>query len=304
MRYFIATCGLPGSGKSTWAHQRYEENIERDVPCSLICPDEVRKELYGDASIQGKPNTVFSEVYRRLNFALSSLPDGGEIIYDATNLREGYRIDILKHVAKHDNVSTQLRMFLQPIEVVVERDKQRSRTVGEEIIHKMLMGFNPPNIYKEHWDEIIFDESCATLDEGEYARKMMDFNQYNPHHSLTLYDHCLAALKNAESARDTIQEAALWHDVGKLFTQSFDDKGVAHYYGHQHVSAYYYLMLTNDASRNTFGQIIVRLYTALLISFHMKFYNKNFKFEDLYADYSFDFVADLNALHWADMYAH
>ena len=71
---------IPGSGKSTYA--------KNNLSGEFISSDEVRKELYGDISIQGDPEKVFAVVYSRLKKVLS---DGKDIIFDATNINRHYR---------------------------------------------------------------------------------------------------------------------------------------------------------------------------------------------------------------------
>lgn len=298
MRYFIMTCGCPGSGKSTWAHQRAEENRDRSIPTIVISPDEIRGELYGDPAIQGNPREVFTERNHRFIQAFDTLADGGEIIYDATNLRESYRIEVLKMVRAYDNVKAVLWFFLQPLEVLIERDKQRSRTVGEKVIKRMLASFTPPNPLKEDWDEIIFDESCANLDIHDYMDAMNNFDQHNPHHTMNLYNHCLNTWRNVfqfHIEKETAV-ASMWHDVGKLYTQQFDKNGVAHYYNHAAVSAYYSLMFDYDG--------VDKIKVALLIANHMKFFDKGLNMDKMRHDYGEDFVRELELLHAADIQAH
>ena len=58
-------------------------------------------------------------------------------------------------------------------------------------------------------------------------------------------------------------EAGLLHDFGKMFTQSFDSDGWAHYYGHEHWSAYWYASILLDISEDG-------LFTLFIINNHMK----------------------------------
>ena len=67
---------------------------------------------------------------------------------------------------------------------------------------------------------------------------MQNFDQKTPHHKFTLWEHC-QNVKNQFELLDIRRVAAIWHDVGKIFTQTIDDKGVAHYYSHEHWSTYY-----------------------------------------------------------------
>ena len=51
----IILCGIPGSGKTTYA-KKYIENNANTIHLSS---DAIRKELYGDESVQGNPGEVF-----------------------------------------------------------------------------------------------------------------------------------------------------------------------------------------------------------------------------------------------------
>ena len=62
-----------------------------------------------------------------------------------------------------------------------------------------------------------------------------DFNQYNPHHTLDLFSHIVSVVEKVPADTE-LRYAALLHDIGKPAVQTFDDKGIAHYRGHDIVS--------------------------------------------------------------------
>ncbi len=61
------------------------------------------------------------------------------------------------------------------------------------------------------------------------------FDQRNPHHQFTLDEHVFHAVRYAVSSGAPLNArlALLLHDIAKPMTQSFDDAGIAHYYGHE-----------------------------------------------------------------------
>ena len=65
-------------------------------------------------------------------------------------------------------------------------------------------------------------------------------DQKNPHHTLSLFEHCQKCGEIAfeEYGHHFPAIAAAIHDYGKIYTQSFDEAGVAHYYQHEAYSAY------------------------------------------------------------------
>ncbi|MEA5582467.1 WYL domain-containing protein [Nodularia harveyana UHCC-0300] len=136
--------GTPGSGKSTFA----------ELLCSLgnyeiISTDEIRQELYGDATIQGQWQTIEATVINRICTAFSL---GKSVIYDATNYKHSFRMDFLL------KVKTQLTQWelpqLQwigwylktPWEICISWNQQRQRQVPPEIIKNMytILQESPP----------------------------------------------------------------------------------------------------------------------------------------------------------------
>jgi predicted kinase len=71
--------GTPGSGKSTFA-----KLLSSLGNCEIISTDEIRQELYGDATIQGEWHTIEATVINRICTAFSL---GKSVIYDASRKR-------------------------------------------------------------------------------------------------------------------------------------------------------------------------------------------------------------------------
>lgn len=58
----------------------------------------------------------------------------------------------------------------------------------------------------------------------------------NPHHCYDIYEHTLIAVESI-NPEPTLRFAMLLHDCGKPAVKKFDENGVAHFYGHQIISA-------------------------------------------------------------------
>ena len=95
---------------------------------------------------------------------------------------------------------------------------------------------------------------------------MKNFEQKNPHHNKTLDKHC-------EHTQELFSEYGYWnacnigailHDFGKLYTQTIDDKGIAHYFGHPSVGSYLVLENLNGCNNEE-----VLLAICFLINYHM-----------------------------------
>ena len=62
------------------------------------------------------------------------------------------------------------------------------------------------------------------------------FNQRNPHHDKSVYDHILCVLDKTPPILH-LRVAALFHDIGKPHTLTIDDKGIGHFYKHDKVGS-------------------------------------------------------------------
>ena len=67
-------------------------------------------------------------------------------------------------------------------------------------------------------------------------RDTYNFDQKNPHHSKDLFEHIVEVVSKTKNDLVT-RLAALFHDLGKVKAQTIDDNGIAHYYGHENISA-------------------------------------------------------------------
>ena len=81
-------------------------------------------------------------------------------------------------------------------------------------------GFDLIRVEHSHDSLVYWNENASKNERFWRPRK-------NPHHTLSLYDHCVACQKNVPLR---LSHAALFHDCGKILTQSFDEKNIAHYY--------------------------------------------------------------------------
>lgn len=256
----VMLVGLPGSGKSS-AAKRYEE-----LGYTIYSSDAIRKELYGKEEIQGKASEVFAHLTKRMR---ESLKEGVSCVMDSTNLRRKRRMHVLRTMAKYAEQKTCVIVLASP-ETCLSRNAARERNVPEEAIYRMLCSFETPYYY-EGWDRIriLYNGEPYVFPRGEAA----DFLQDNPYHTLTLgqhmdaaRDHCIRKGYSAE-----LQEAAWYHDIGKLYTKRFaNSRGVpteiAHYYGHENYGAYLYLC-EKAGEEKDLDDI---LYQANLINWHMR----------------------------------
>lgn len=119
--------GIPGSGKSTYGKDLsyVDENLV------IVSPDKVRETLYGDASIQGDGNEVFSIAYYE---AVKALKDGKNVYFDATNLVPWTRFRLYEHCQQYVTKVIAIE-FHVPYDFCLRRN--RNGKVPERVIKNM-----------------------------------------------------------------------------------------------------------------------------------------------------------------------
>ena len=298
---FIMLMGIAGSGKSHIAKD-YEK-----AGYMIHSSDRIRKEIYGSEEIQGRPSVVYEILARRLK---ADLEHGHPCLMDATNLSRKRRAHLLRTLSDYADKKVCILVLADP-DTCLKRNATRDRVVPPEKVYGMLCSFEAPYYY-EGWDEI---KVVITGDTYVFPREEADsFSQDNPHHELTLGGHLDAArdYSRSEDYPAFLQEAAWYHDIGKMYTKSFfNKKGIptetAHYYGHENYSAYLYLC-EHAASAIHNGKWEDTLYITNLINWHMRPLNawdQSRKAED--RDRKMigeDMYADIKRLNQADRAAH
>ena len=284
----IILCGIPGSGKSTYAKNYIEQN------CNTVhlSSDAIRKELYGDEDIQGNPGEVFALMQKR---AVETLNNGHNVLYDATNITRKDRSGIIGVCPQFAKI--ECHIIWAPIEECIERDAKRERTVGKEVIDKMLKRFQAV-YYDEGIDEIQIVKPDKFSDMKYYHDiiNAMHIPHDNHHHTLGIQQHCKEAFETIEcmTTNRALLTAAWYHDIGKPYVKEFiDSKGnhcdEAHYYQHQCVGAWM-----------SYGMDEVTPKVAWLISTHMEpFFNSKY-----YKNLPPFLKKDIDLLHEADLAAH
>ena len=282
--------GISGSGKSTLAKKlAFEKKAE------IVSSDKIREELYGDENIQGDPNEVFNLVHERI---FTYLRVGYNVIYDATNISFKNRRKFFKFLeSKYIDAKHIAVVMTTPLSFCIRNNSSRERVVPEHVILRQYRNFNIP-FFEEGFDEIIldcwFDNEPITrkslgYNESEFNFSMLfdvlnmmkQFDQKNPHHNLSLGEHCISVYEKIKEYSDDkpLLYAALFHDIGKLHTQEIDKDGIAHYFNHGNVGCYH-LLQNIDIIGLSPCEIINTLF---YINYHMLPFNwENAKTKDKY----------------------
>ena len=297
---FTMIVGLVGSGKSTYAKQLAEEAN------AIICSsDAIREELCGDENSQDNNDEVFKILHSRIK---ENLKNGKNVIYDATNINSKRRRAFLSEI-KNIPCVKKCVIMATPFEMCCIQNESRDRVVPYEVIERMYKNWNTPYWF-EGWDEIEIkkQDNISERYAMYWLKNYWNYEQDNPHHSLTLGQHC-RYVGHALNGNRTLMFAGYLHDCGKPFTKSFinskgEETDVAHYYQHHCVGAY-------DSLFFRYPDGVDRLDVSVLINLHMMpyFWEKDKehgektrqKYQKLWGD---KLYSNVIKLHEADKKAH
>ncbi len=139
--YVVLAIGLPGSGKTTWFGRRGVTPLSSDL---------LRNILFDDVEEQRYQGLVFSTLRSLLRARLIARMPWNYV--DATNLSVHERRQWIK-MAKSFGYEVQAVFFDVPLEVCLERNRQRDRSVSEEVMRKMAEKLKPP-VFEEGFEKI------------------------------------------------------------------------------------------------------------------------------------------------------
>lgn len=137
----VLAIGLPGSGKSSWFKRH---NI------TPLSSDTLRALLFDDPHEQRFQDLVFSNLRSMLKARLIARRPMNYV--DATNLTPQERQSWIK-LAKDYGYEVHAVFFDVPLEVCLERNQKRKRTVEEDAMHRMWGKLRPPT-FEEGFSKI------------------------------------------------------------------------------------------------------------------------------------------------------
>jgi predicted kinase len=133
LKKLIILVGVPGSGKTTLA----AKITARGYQC--LNADSIRQELWGDAADQREPEKVFAIFFKQLEELLS---EGKDIVIDNTNINQKQRKPIIERAVSAGYTDIQLWLLDVPLELCLERNRNRPRAVPDDIVANMFMTVN------------------------------------------------------------------------------------------------------------------------------------------------------------------
>lgn len=149
MTKFTMMVGISGSGKSTMAKDLLSQNY--DV---IVSSDDIREEVWGNASIQNRPDIIFNIAHERI---IEALKDGKNVIFDATNLKSKDRKNLLDKISNISGVENTCIIVYPYLEWCIKNQDKRDRKVPEEVIRKQFKNFQLPTS-DEGWDFIFITD--------------------------------------------------------------------------------------------------------------------------------------------------
>ena len=140
--------GPPACGKSTFAKLMRGYDLG-----TIVSSDQVRKQLYGDESVQKDHAKVFAICHNKIKDAIA---DGQDVIFDATNTAPNHRntaMDVARDAGADQIVGI---MYNGTLEKCLENNRNRDRQVPEEVIRRLyddMYRFEPK--LSDVFDELI-----------------------------------------------------------------------------------------------------------------------------------------------------
>lgn len=238
--------GLSGSGRNDVARviakeqnaelisfaQIYQEKfvIPNKSTIPWIMPQENKRENQKLTQPEME-EAVWLEFCKKIRLTLEQKKN---VVADAPNIAMKDRRRILQRIKGLD-ITRQCQIVPCEYDICLKVIKEKA--IPESEVKNQLYRFEIP-FKEEGFDEIKISETWPIEEPNWNAFR--NFDQKNPHHKFSLYDHCRYVCKSfiGKGYSQELMLGALLHDYGKMFTQTIGNDGVAHYYSHHNVGAY------------------------------------------------------------------
>ncbi|QJD50914.1 polynucleotide kinase [Streptomyces phage Bmoc] len=143
MAQLLILRGVPGCGKSTFAHQWLKEGERR----ARVNRDDIRMQFFG------KETGVDEDMVTKIEHMQvdSLLKAGYSVVVDDTNIRHKYITEFVKIGMRH-GIYASVKQFAVDVETAIEQNRKRAaaggRNVPEHVIRKMHQSMKSSGLYK------------------------------------------------------------------------------------------------------------------------------------------------------------
>jgi tRNA uridine 5-carbamoylmethylation protein Kti12 len=142
MKTLILLCGIPGSGKSSWAR-----DYAKSHPDTFICDtDETRKKITGSyLKFPEHMEVIFDDLIAQANAAFAKGGANCTVIEDAAFLDNYRRLYFMKRIRGYDK-AVLLLIKMKDYSICYERNRQREKEkwVPDSVISDMIKRYEDP----------------------------------------------------------------------------------------------------------------------------------------------------------------
>ncbi len=152
-RTLLVLCGVAGAGKSTFARRLIQEQYAQGLrTTSIVSSDYCRALVCDDDNNQQVSRDAFDLLYYIVQ---KRLLQGRFTIVDSTALQADTRHKLLE-IAQRHSYNTCLLIFNTSFTTCIQRDYERTRKVGEEVIHyhEGLLRQVLVDVPHENWQQV------------------------------------------------------------------------------------------------------------------------------------------------------
>ena len=138
MSKLIVLSGIPGSGKSTWAHKYVAEHTNTII----LSTDDLRFELFGSYLINSDHEKIMRKTL--ITRAISAANQNIDVVLDSAVVKNKGRLRWYRQLGQYFD-SCSLVIIEADLNICLMRNKQRDRHVPEPVIQEMYSWKEEPN---------------------------------------------------------------------------------------------------------------------------------------------------------------
>jgi predicted kinase len=237
MKTLIICRGIPASGKSSWAIQWVENSKGERV---RINRDDIRFMLFGRyIRVNETSVTRVQESIMR-----SAMSDGLDIVLDNTNLNDKHVRSVLD-LASHYDYSVKYQDFPILLAEAIDRDRKRSRKVGEGVIADFYKRYTksgellPPPLYTKTSSDFVTYTPRKDADDAYLFDIDGTLAHLNPDNPRDIYDASRAHEDILDiSVAKVLRDLSHWNKIIIMSGRSEDHRSETEHWLKMHVGEY------------------------------------------------------------------